>query len=192
MCVCCLSFSTLIWTCVVWSQHGSRSLHQCVWVSCVLGVLCVCVCVCVWCGRGRKAALFCICVCVWTRLCVVWSKAEKRASVHMGTNDRIWFKWALSVKKMKETKLVKTGAETLPELLQRFHCSVRWSVDGHHFFFFFFFWSLHLPSKYVTYTDDKPNLGLVPNNTGEMQRKQKTTKLPSNYCLNQKMTNKRI
>lgn len=72
-------------TCVVWSQHGSRSLHQCVWVACVLGVLCV------WCGRGRKAALFCICVCVWTRLCVVWSKAEKRASVHMGTDDRIWF-----------------------------------------------------------------------------------------------------
>lgn len=83
---------------------------------------------CMWCGCRRKAAPFCLCVWCGHRL--------GRATVHMGTNDRIWFSEPIC-KKMKETQLVKTHigirAEALPDLTQRNHCSVRWSVDGHQF-----------------------------------------------------------
>lgn len=45
---------------------------------------------CVWCGCRRKAALF-LRLCVSERVCVWCGQRLKRASVHMGTNDRIWF-----------------------------------------------------------------------------------------------------
>lgn len=79
---------------------------------------------------GKQLLFASVCVCVWC------GHRLRRASVHMGTNDRIWFSEPIC-KKMKETKLVKTHvgirAEALPDLTQRFHCSIRWSVDGHQF-----------------------------------------------------------
>lgn len=87
---------------------------------------------CVWCACRWKAAPFCICVCVPERVCVWCGQRLKGALVHMGTNDRICLSKPIC-KKMKETKLVKIRAETLPDLPRRFHCSVRWSVDGHQF-----------------------------------------------------------
>lgn len=81
---------------------------------------------------GKQLSFASVCVCVCERVCVWCGQRLKRASVHMGTNDRIWFSEPIC-KKMKETKLVKIRAETLPDLPQSFHCSVRWSVDGHQF-----------------------------------------------------------
>lgn len=88
----------------------------------------------VWLQTESSSLFASVCVCLNVSVCGV-VKGWKRASVHMGTNDRIWFSEPVckEEKKMKETKLVKISAETSPDLPQRFHCSVRWSVDAHRF-----------------------------------------------------------
>ncbi len=147
------------------------------WQMCV-GRLCSGNSVCGVAANGKRLSF--ASVCVWTCLCVVWSKAEIRLSSHGEKNDRIWFCKPIC-KKMKATKLVKFRAETFPDLPERFHCSIRWSVDGHQVL-------LRISSQLCAATviwmpplllnmwykgsHYKPNLGLVPNNTEEKQNGQ--------------------
>lgn len=88
---------------------------------------------CVWCGcRTESSSLFAtVSVCVNVSVCGV-VKGRKEPEFTWEKKDRIWFGRPIC-KKMKETKLVKIRAEPLPDLPQRFHCSIRWSVDGHRF-----------------------------------------------------------
>lgn len=180
--VCCPSFSVLIWTCVVWSRDGSRSFGKRVWVACVLGVRC---------GCRRKAALFLhLCVCLNVSVCGV-VKGWKRASVHMGTNDRIWFSEPAckEEKKMKGTKLVKNQRRDLARppteiSLQRQMVSRRSPVFSLHLLNSYeppqSFWTppllLNTWQKGNRY---KPNLGLLPNNPWGNGEQTRTTKLPS-------------
>lgn len=79
----------LVSTCVLRSQDGSRSFGKRVWVACTRGC-------------RREAALFCMCVC--ERVCVWCGQRLKRASVHMGTNDRICFTEPVSERKERDER----------------------------------------------------------------------------------------
>lgn len=122
MCVCVLpviQYAHMNMCCMV-TRWKSLTLQMCV------GRLCSGSSVCGVVADGKQLSFAPVCVCVWC------GQRLKRALVHMGTNDRIWFGEPIC-KKMKETKLVKIRAETLPDLPQRFHCSIRWSGDGQQF-----------------------------------------------------------
>lgn len=66
---------------------------------------------------GKQLLFASVCVCVWC------GHRLGRASVHMGTNDRIWFSEPIC-KKMKETKLVKTHIGIRAEGLARPHTEI--------------------------------------------------------------------
>lgn len=193
-CACMCSFSSTrvcVYVCVCiachsicWYEHvlyGRRSLSECVWVGCALGVLRV-----VW-SQAESSSLLRLCVCVCERVCVWCGQRLKRASVHMGTNDRIWFSEPIC--KKDERNQTSKKLELRP--CQTSHRDFTAASDGQLMVTSFHSASLQqlwataviwmppqLQNTWHKRTHYKPILGLQPNNTGEMLNKQKQPNYP--------------